>query len=42
MEKKVELWPPSIVELLSSLPSEQDGIESMLPPMKDIMFLPSM
>lgn len=40
--KKVGLWPPSVVELLSNLPDGQDGVESMLPPMKDFMVLPSM
>ncbi|PWN33240.1 cysteine proteinase [Meira miltonrushii] len=38
--KKVGLWPPSVVELLSNLPDGQDGVESMLPPMKDFMVLP--
>lgn len=41
MGKKVGLWPPSVVELLSNLPSGQDNIESMLPPMREFMVLPS-
>lgn len=42
MGHQVGLWPSSVVELLSNLPFGEGEVQSMLPPMKPIMALPSM